>query len=78
MFCEENIRQVAKDPEKVKVPYVRNQGQTGFYQFNWNSQTSMVRMRNGLGLEVAVQASCTVSSTSGKITSLTVDGQRVK
>jgi len=77
VFCEENIRKVAKDPETVKVPFVRSQGRAGTHIFNWGPQTSMVRMRNGLGQEVAVPASCTVNSIDGKIISLVVDGRQV-
>lgn len=75
--CEDAIRRFAKDPEKVKVPFVLNQGRGDTYEFNWVPQTSLVRMRNGLGLDVAVRASCSVSSRTGSVTSLTLDGQKL-
>lgn len=77
VFCEENIKRVAKDPDTVKVPFVLNQKRGETYEFQWNSQTSLIRMRNGLGLEVPVSASCSVSATTGAIKSLTLDGQKI-
>lgn len=76
-FCEENIRKVAKDPATVDVPFVRNQGSSDEHVFNWGRQTSMVRMKNGMGLEVPVEVTCKVSASSGRITSLVVDGQPI-
>lgn len=76
-FCEENIRKVARDPDTVKVPFVRNQGGAGEHVFHWGRQTSMVRMHNGMGLEVPVEVTCMVNSTSGRITSLVIDGKQI-
>jgi hypothetical protein len=36
-----------------------------------------MRMRNGLGLDVAATGSCIVSTSTRKITSLTLNGQSV-
>lgn len=73
--CQEMIRRQARDPETANVPFVRNMGKGTEAYFAWGAQTKMARMRNGLGLEVAVSASCIVDLSTGTLRSLTVDGK---
>lgn len=74
-LCQSTFRQLAKDPENAKVPAVPNLGQAGEFYFAWGGQTSMMRMRNGLGIEVAVSGSCVVDTASRRIKLLTMDGK---
>lgn len=76
-LCQYALKRTAKDPEKADIPYVQNYGSGNEAYFAWGRDTKMARMRNGLGLEVAVSASCTVDRSTRKITSLTVEGASV-
>ena len=76
-MCKMTIKKASKDPEKADVPYVANHGSGDEFRYVWSSSTKLTRMRNGLGLEVGVPASCTVSRSQKRITSLIVDGQKV-
>lgn len=71
-MCQIAIKRAARDQETAKVPYVENQGESPYFFYIWNDRTKPARMRNGLGLEVPVSASCVVDGTSKKITSLIV------
>lgn len=73
-MCQFALKKASRDPEKAEVPYVANQGSGDNYHFTWGASTKMARMRNGLGMEVATTASCTVSGTQKRITSLVLDG----
>lgn len=73
-MCQFALKKASRDPEKAEVPYVANQGSGDNYHFAWGASTKMARMRNGLGLEVAATASCTVSGSQKRITSLVLDG----
>jgi len=77
LLCQEAFKRLAKDPEGARVPYVANQGDGREFYFAWGAQTTMMRMRNGLGLEVAVSGSCIVDAASGRITSLTMDKKSI-
>lgn len=76
-MCQSALKKASRDPDKAEVPYVENQGSGDNYYFIWGPTTKMARMRNGLGLEVATSASCTVSGTQKRITSLILDGQAI-
>lgn len=76
-MCQSALKNASRDPEKASVPYVENQGSGDEYYFAWGASTKMARMRNGLGSEVAASASCTVSHSQKRITSLTLDGQTI-
>lgn len=76
-MCQMALKNASRDPEKASVPYVENQGSGDEYYFAWGASTKMARMRNGLGSEVAASASCTVSHSQKRITSLTLDGQTI-
>lgn len=75
LLCQKAFRQISRDPENAKVPYVKDQGRGSESYFAWGASTKMMRMRNGLGLEVATTGSCIVDRTKHQITSLTVDGK---
>ena len=72
--CQRAIRQVSRDPETVKVPYVQRMRDGADYRFFWSKESQPVRMRNGLGLEVPVPALCVVDEKSGRIKLLSIDG----
>lgn len=76
-LCQMTLKKMSRDPEKAEVPYVQNHGSGDEYYFAWGGSTKMARMRNGLGLEVATSASCTVSHSQRRITSLTLDGKTI-
>ncbi len=74
-MCQMTLKRASRDPEKAEVPYVPNSGSGDEYYFAWGASTKMARMRNGLGLEVAASASCIVSKSQKRITSLTLNGE---
>lgn len=74
-ICQTALKQVSRDPEKAEIPYVPNHGVGGEYYYAWGQQTKMLRMRNGLGLEVAATGSCIVDKSTKRITSLTLNGK---
>lgn len=76
-MCQFALKRASRDPEKADVPYVENQGSGDNFYFIWGASTKMARMRNGFGLEVATTASCTVSATQKRITSLILDGKAI-
>lgn len=76
-MCQFALKKASRDPENADVPYVENKGSGDNYYFIWGATTKMARMRNGFGLEVATTASCTVSGTQKRITSLILDGQAI-
>lgn len=76
-LCRETIKLYTKDPEKADIPYVPNMGSGSEFYFAWGNSTKYTRMRNGLGLEVPVAASCTVDANTRKITSLSIDSKTV-
>ena len=73
-LCQMTIKQISKDPEKASVPYVKDNGSGSESYFAWGASTKMLRLRNGLGLEVAGTGSCIVNRDTGRITQLTVNG----
>lgn len=76
-LCQAAMTKLARDPEKAQVPWVQNMGAGSEYYYAWGAQTKLMRMRNGLGLDVAVSGSCIVDGQSQRITSLTLDGKTV-
>lgn len=77
-MCQQAFKRAAKDPEKASIPYVPNQGDAREFYFAWGVSTKMMRMRNGLGLEVAVSGSCFVDPVLHTITGMTMNGQTIK
>jgi len=76
-MCMRAIQLASKDPERVQIPWVDPRMGGDDFHFAWGHSTRMLRMRNGLGLEVAASGSCTVSRARKTVTSLTIDGQRL-
>ena len=76
-LCESAIRLISKDPEKAEIPYVDDLGDATAYYFAWGHATKMLRLRNGLGLEVAATGSCVVNKSAQRIVSLTLNGKEM-
>lgn len=76
-LCERAIRSKARDPDKAIIPYVNPMGDQSELVFYWNQQTRVLRLRNGLGLEVANTGSCTVQRIGRNVSSITIAGERV-
>lgn len=76
-LCERAIRSRARDPDKAIIPYVNPMGDRDELVFYWNQQTRVLRLRNGLGLEVANTGSCTVQRIGRNVSSVTISGQRL-
>lgn len=74
-MCKSALKMVSRDPEKAEIPLVENYGGVTEYYFAWGASTRMLRMRNGLGLEVAASASCIVDKATRKITTLSLNGE---
>lgn len=76
-MCQMALKKISRDPEKAEIPVVQNFGSETEFYFAWGSSTKMVRMRNGLGLEVAGSASCVVDKATKRFTSLTLNGESI-
>lgn len=76
-MCQMALKRVSRDPDNADIPYVSNMGKGPEFYYAWGPQTKVARMRNGLGLDVATTASCTVDATTKRITSLTLDGKTI-
>jgi hypothetical protein len=78
-MCQFAIKRLSRDPDTAEIPYVDNLGGSvgTEYYFAWGAGTKYARMRNGLGLEVPVSASCIVDATTKKITQLIFDGKTI-
>jgi DNA-directed RNA polymerase subunit RPC12/RpoP len=74
-MCQFALKKISIDPDKADIPYVSGQESGDDLYFAWGQSTKMARMRNGLGLDVAATASCIVSKSQRKITSLTLNGK---
>lgn len=77
VMCRFAVAEVSRDPEKAVIPYVPEMGgRPGEFVFVWNGNTRHMRMRNGIGLEVAVSGLCSVNAQTRRITQLLLDGKR--
>lgn len=74
-LCRKAVGLVSKDPDAANVPYVEPVITKDEFRFTWGHDTRHMRLRNGLGLEVAVTGKCYVSRSTGGVTALAVDGQ---
>lgn len=74
-ICGMAIKKLSRDPEMAKVPYVQGINTGTEIQFIWDSSSEMLRLRNGLGLEVATTGLCSVDLSTEEITYLEVEGQ---
>lgn len=75
MMCRDAITARARDPDKVEIPTVDDFGNSHEYYFAWGASSKRIRMRNGLGMEMPVTASCIVNRKTKRITSLTINGE---
>lgn len=75
--CQTALKQASRDPEKAKIPGVGAMKGGADWRFLWNENSRMVRMRNGLGNEVAAIALCVVDEDTGRIKLLTLDGKQL-
>lgn len=75
--CQRAIKSASRDPETANIPNVSPMQGGGDWRFLWAPHTEQVRMRNGLGLDVAVDAFCVVDEDTGKIKLLTLDGKQL-
>ena len=73
--CQQEIKRASRDPETAVIPAVGWMRGGADWRFLWNQNTRMVRMKNGLGLEVALTALCVVDEVTGKIKLLTLNEQ---
>ena len=73
--CQRELKRVSRDPETAVIPAVGWVRGSADWRFLWNQDSRMVRMKNGLGLEVALRALCVVDEMTGKIKLLTLDEQ---
>lgn len=73
--CQYALKALSIDPASAEVPYVNNFGSANEFYFAWGASTKPVRMKNSFGTILSVGASCIVDGSSGKITSLTLDGK---
>lgn len=76
-MCQMALKRASRDPDKAEIPYVPDRGSGDIASFSWGPDTKMARMRNGLGLDVATSAACTVNKSQRRITSLTLDDKTV-
>lgn len=74
-LCRTAIQQASRDPEKAEIPWVTNTGEGGNFRFTWSLNSTTMRMRNGLGLEVPMTGSCTVDASQQRVSSLILDGR---
>ena len=74
-LCAQAYRRLARDPDNVVVPTVPDHGSGTESYFAWGASTKTMRMRNGLGLDVATSGSCIVDRRARLITALTLDGK---
>lgn len=76
-MCQFALKKISMDPENAQIPYVPNFGTEREFYFAWGASTRVARMRNGIGFDVAVTASCIVDKRTKKITSLTLNGAQI-
>lgn len=76
MNCKSALKQFARDPETASIPDVSPLQGGSDWRFLWAPNTQQVRMRNGLGLEVAVSVFCVADECTRKIKLLTLDGKQ--
>jgi hypothetical protein len=75
--CQTALRKAARDPELAQIPDVGAMKGGADWRYMWNGNSRQVRMRNGLGQEVAAGALCVVDETSGQIKLLVLNGQQL-
>lgn len=75
-LCRKAIQTISRDPEKSEIPYMFPVvDENGDWAWIWNQQTKLLRLRNGLGLDVAATGQCNVNREKMRIAMLIVDGK---
>lgn len=74
-LCQQSFKRASKDPERAEVPVVLPVLSGDEIGFSWGHSTKMLRLRNGLGLEVASSGYCAVSKAGKRVVALTLNGQ---
>ena len=77
ILCADAIRAASKDPEKAEIPFVPAFSSGDEISMSWNAGVGMLRLRNGLGLEVPASAACVVSRAEKRVTVLSINGQTI-
>lgn len=77
ILCQDAYRAVVRDPDKAEFPYVPANVSGDEISFSWGAGTRMMRMRNGLGLDVAASGYCAVSKTTKRVTALTLNAETI-
>jgi predicted nucleic acid-binding Zn-ribbon protein len=72
--CVDAMRALAKDPASADIPSVPARRLNNTYAFEWGRSTMLMRMRNGLGLEVPAEGACVIESTSLQVISANIAG----
>lgn len=72
--CQYALKTMSKDPESAEVPYVDDFGSGNEFYFAWGVSTKPVRMKNSFGAMLSSGASCIVDKTTGRITSISLNG----
>lgn len=75
--CQMLIQKAANDPEKADIPYIEGILTGDIYNFKWDRNTKLARMRNGLGNEVGVPAFCSINIHTREFTQLNINGQNI-
>jgi hypothetical protein len=75
--CQKTLKQAARDPDTAVIPDVGAMRGGADRRFLWNANSRLVRMRNGMGIEVGVIALCVVDEETGRIKLLTLDGKQL-
>ena len=76
-LCQQAIKLASKDPERADIPVVPVMQSGDQVNLAWGHSTKMLRLRNGLGLEVAASGSCAVSRSQKRVVSLTLNGETI-
>lgn len=76
-ICKAAFLAVSKDPEKTVIPFVKDQGGYAESRFTWGAGTRMLRMRNGLGFEVAATGYCGIDRKTKEIVELHLNGEKI-
>lgn len=74
-LCKTTIERASRDPDKAEIPKVPSLAGSADYLFVWGYNTQHMRLRNGLGLDVATTGACAVDRSTQQITRLVLDGK---
>lgn len=75
--CRKMIKRIADDPETTDVPYIEGSDAGVNFNFKWNKDSKLVRMRDHLGMEVGLPAFCSVNKVAREFTQLDINGKNI-